>query len=165
MLGSGVYTSAWLGHPCAHNHITKEVTDVIACLHVCESLPVPPYRPTLSNCWNPTWSTIILKFFFFFFSVENVLSFFRSFSTLSFSTLRFLFEVGVGVSGGGNPVVYNGRHARASVPAEGRKTKYIREDPEEEDEDQERQELGLPQRKNKPQSRVSSLQGNTPALT
>ena len=31
----------------------------------------------LSNCWNPTWSTIILKFFFFFFSVENVLSFFR----------------------------------------------------------------------------------------
>ena len=133
LLGSGVYTSAWLGHPCAHNHITKEVTDVIACLHVCESLPVPPYRPTLSNCWNPTWSTIILKFFFFFFSVENV--------------------------------VYNGRHARASVPAEGRKTKYIREDPEEEDEDQERQELGLPQRKNKPQSRVSSLQGNTPALT
>ena len=42
---------------------------------------------------------------------------------------------------GGNPVVYNGRHARASVLMEGRKTKYIREDPEEEDEDQERQSL------------------------
>ena len=119
--------------------------------HFQSRLTVPPCRIVGTQ--------LGLQFFYNSSSFSFLLRTSFPFSVLSF----FYFEIPFG--GGGNPVVYNGRHARASVPAEGRKTKYIREDPEEEDEDQERQELGLPQRKNKPQSRVSSLPGNTPALT